>query len=392
MPGQKAPSLQSRHNEALVQLENYKLLVESVEDYAIFLLDSGGHIISWNKGAQKTKGYRKSEILGKHFSDFYTPEDKQARKPERELEIAKQFGRVEDEDWRVRKDGSRFWANVVITALWDKAGKLVGFAKVTRDLTERKQHEDDLRKANNLLRQQQYELTKLNESKDEFISLASHQLRTPATAIKQLLGIILQNFHVDLDHTLPIIQKAYDANDRQISIVNSLLQVAQLDAGKINLNKTVIDVKELLKDVIDEQSDTYSSRSQTLKFSCVKKPVRIVGDARYLRMAFENIIDNASKYTRDKGKIAVSISKDDQHVCVSVSDTGVGIPKESIPELFVKFKRIPNELTQKVSGSGLGLYWVREVITLHGGNVDVASEPRVGTTFVVSLPGAAASA
>src|ERR1044072_5108150 len=128
-------TLQTRHDAVLAELERYRLLVESVQDYAIFLLDVDGNVLTWNIGAEKNKGYKAHEIIGKHFSTFYLENDKAAGKPERELELAQKFGRVEDEDWRVRKDGTQFWANVVITALYDPSGDLAGYAKVTRDLT-----------------------------------------------------------------------------------------------------------------------------------------------------------------------------------------------------------------------------------------------------------------
>ena len=135
---QKPTTLRLKHTATLAELERYKLLIENVEDYAIFLLDTDGCVQTWNKGAQKNKGYTADEIIGKHFSTFYRQDDIDANKPERELTLARQLGRVEDEDWRVRKDGSQFWANVVITALKDDNGDLVGYAKVTRDLTDRK--------------------------------------------------------------------------------------------------------------------------------------------------------------------------------------------------------------------------------------------------------------
>jgi PAS domain S-box-containing protein len=387
MPNNDSPSLQTRHDKTLVELENYKLLVENVKDYAIFLLDINGNIRTWNKGAQKIKGYAPEEIIGKHFSTFYLQDDIDAKKPERELVIARKVGRVEDEDWRVRKDGSRFWANVVITALFSNSGKLVGYAKVTRDLSERKQQEDDLRRANVLLRKQQQELKALNESKDEFISLASHQLRTPATGIKQLLGLLLEGFEGELPARLHmLIQKAYEANDRQISIVNSLLQVAQLDAGKVALRKSAIDAGTLLQEVVDEQADTIANRHQTIRYLLPPKPIYTHGDQKYLRMALENIVDNASKYTYENGKITVKISIKNNEVLISVADTGVGIPQEHLPDLFQKFKRIPNELSQKVSGSGLGLYWVRKVIELHGGRIDASSAHKKGTTVLIRLP------
>lgn len=383
----KTLSLRSEHTHALAEIEKYKLLVESVEDYAIFMLDTTGHIRTWNKGAVRNKGYQESEIIGKHFSVFYLQDDIDAKKPQRELEIALRIGRVEDEDWRVRKDGSRFWANVVITALFDASGNHVGFAKVTRDLSERKHHEDELRQANTLLRKQQQELTALNEAKDEFISLASHQLRTPATAIKQLLGVLLEGYQGDVpDAQLPLIQKAYDANDRQISIVNSLLQVAQIDAGKVILRKSSVDISELLQDVIDEQADTVAKRRQTVRYERGARPHNAEVDQKYLRMALENIVDNASKYTPSGGTITIDCRIVGRELAISVIDTGVGIPEEQLPNLFQKFVRISNELSQKVSGSGLGLYWVREVIQLHGGRIAVTSKPGEGTAVTLYVP------
>lgn len=387
MPDTTMSSLQSKHDTRLVELESYKLLIDSVEDYAIFLLDPEGTIMTWNKGAQKTKGYEPHEIIGRHFSSFYLKDDIDARKPERELEIAMRVGRVEDEDWRVRKDGTRFWANVVITALFDPSGKLVGYAKVTRDLTERKQHEDALRKTNALLIKQQQDLRALNESKDEFISLASHQLRTPATGVKQLLGLLIQGFEGDVHpRHRDIIEKAYQANDRQISIVNSLLQVAQLDAGKVRLRKTNTDIGSLLHEIIEEQADTIASRHQTADYSSPAEPIYCAADPKYLRMALENVIDNASKYTPEEGRITVRAAQGRSGITITVTDTGVGIPKERLNELFQKFKRIPNELSQKVSGSGLGLYWAQQVVSLHGGCVDVTSVQGKGTTVTISLP------
>lgn len=380
-------SLRATHTDTVEELERYKLLVESVQDYAIFFMDKDGYIQTWNKGAQRFKGYAADEIIGKHFSNFYLREDVDDKKPERELAIARQVGRVEDEDWRVRKDGSRFWANVVITALRDKDGELVGFAKVTRDLTDRKRQENELRDFNTVLRKQREELRKLNESKDEFISLASHQLRTPATAIKQLLALLIEGFESDVpEHIVPILKKAYDSNERQIGIISSLLKVAQIDAGKVALRKSAVDINELVEDVIDEQRENFTSRAQRVVFEPLDRPTLVSADSQYFRMALDNIVDNASKYTHPKGTVKVTIEKDRGMVVVSVKDSGVGIGEADLATLFTKFKRIPNDLSQKVAGSGLGLYWVQRVMDLHDGRVEVESELGQGTTFRLYLP------
>jgi PAS domain S-box-containing protein len=383
----KISSLQTRHDETVAELKRYKMLVESVQDYAIFLMDKNGYIQTWNKGAEKNKGYTADEIIGKHFSIFYTPKDIKAKKPARELVEAQELGRTEDEDWRVRKDGSKFWANVVITALRDKSGELVGYAKVTRNLTERKQQEDNLREANVVLLKQQEELTLLNKSKDEFISLASHQLRTPATAIKQLLGLALEGLAGEVPAEMrPILQRSYESNERQINIVNSLLKVAQIDAGKVILRKEQTDANQLIKDITDEYQDTITERKQTMTLNLTTDSAVISADRQYLRMALENIIDNASKYTYENGTVSVTTVVEDHDFIVSIADTGVGISPDEIATLFEKFKRVNNDLSQKVAGSGLGLYWAQKVIELHNGDIRVESEINKGTIFRIYLP------
>jgi len=381
-------NLRSKHTATLEELDRYKLVVEAVEDYAIFMLDAKGYIQTWNKGAQKNKGYKPEEIIGKHFSIFYRKEDKDAKKPERELELATQIGRVEDEDWRVRKDGSEFWANVVITALRDEEGKLVGFAKVTRDLTERKKNEDTLRSNNAVLIKQQKDLQALNISKDEFISLASHQLRTPATAIKQLLGMATQGFLGEVEpRLLDIIQRAYEANERQIRIVDNLLRVALLDAGKVVLRKKSINLPEYLADIVTEHAGSIVKRNQVIELKISKSaPGFISIDADHLRMAIGNLIDNASKYSHEDSKIVLKASANKKDCVIAVRDAGVGIQPGEHQVLFTKFSRVQNELSDKVGGSGLGLYWVKRVVKMHGGKVDISSNKGPGSTFFIKLP------
>lgn len=383
----KAGALQTEHKKTLSELERYKILVENVQDYAIFFMDPGGYIQTWNKGAEKNKGYTHKDIIGKHFSIFYSDQDNADKKPEQELEIAKKVGRVEDEDWRYRKDGSKFWANVVITALYDEQNNLQGFAKVTRNLTERKVNEDSLRSANSLLQEQQKELQRLNESKDEFISLASHQLRTPATAIKQLLGLMLEGFEGELPQNIrSLLEKTYESNERQISIVNSLLKVAQVDSGKVVLRKKSLDLNEIVRSLIKQYTGIIKLKEQVISVNLQAEPLFGYIDEQYYRMALENILDNASKYTENGGNITISSKMVGDHAVISIADSGVGISPENISSLFAKFNRIPNDLTYKVAGSGLGLYWAEKIIDLHQGAIEVDSELKKGTTFSVSVP------
>lgn len=378
------------HEKTLVQqVEFYQLLVESIQDYAIFMLDSTGHVASWNKGAQKLKGYTPNEIIGKHFSAFYTPEDMRRNKPARELEKAMKDGRIEDEYWRVRKDGSRFWANVVITALRDDAGELVGFAKVTRDLTDRKSHEVALKKTNAGLKRQQAELETLNAAKDEFIAIASHQLRTPATGVKQFLGLLIEGYAGELTKTQKqFLRRAYDTNCRQIDLVNSLLRVAQVDAGKVVLFKRSTDIAGMIIEITEEMKGTVEARNQTMCIECAAEtPIEAVVDPARFRMVLENLMDNASKYTPNGGTITIGAETKSDELTVWVRDTGVGVSGASVGKLFTKFSRLPNSLSDTVSGSGLGLYWVKKIVELHDGVIEVVPNEGEGSTFTLRLPG-----
>ncbi len=369
------------------QGERYRLLVESVRDYAIFMLDTEGHVATWNEGAKRLKGYTEEEVLGKHFSIFYSPESIANGKPERILTAAVRDGRVEDEGWRVRKDGTRFWADVVITALFDKSGTLQGFAKVTRDLTERKAMEDELEAANRELQQREEMLTALSEAKDEFILLASHQLRTPATGVKQYLNLILQGFVGEVpEHIREMVAKANDSNERQIDLINDLLQVARLDAGKVILARRPHDIQKIIIDVAAEQGTAIRGRNQELVVEVSEKPVIAYVDEQRLRMVFENIIDNASKYTPQGGKIKVTATTDNKWLKVGIKDTGVGIKPDDLKRLFTKFSRLPNELSNVVGGTGLGLYWASRIVELHSGTITVKSTPGKGSEFIVFIP------
>lgn len=368
-------------------LEFSRLLVNTIQEYAIFLLDTSGHIATWNPGAQKLKGYTADEIIGKHFSVFYPEKANNEGKPAWELEVAEATGHVEDEGWRVRKDGTKFWANVVITALRDDTGELVGFAKVTRDLSERKRHEIELRRANVLLKRQSAELQVLNKSKDEFISLASHQLRTPASGVKQFLGLLLEGYAGKMsDKQVDFLSRAYESNERQIELINDLLRVAQVDAGKVILHQDLADINLLIENVTNEQMDKFLSRHQRVVMKLPREHVIATIDAARFRMVLENLIDNASKYTPEKGSVTIAVKPDEQDITISITDTGVGIDKVSITKLFKKFSRIPNYLSDTVGGSGLGLYWAYKIVLLHKGTIDVTSQPGKGTTFTICIP------
>jgi signal transduction histidine kinase len=230
-------------------------------------------------------------------------------------------------------------------------------------------------------------LIELNRTKDEFISLASHQLRTPATGVKQYVGMVLEGFVGNIsDAQRSILTKAYESNERQLRIVSDLLKVAQVDAGKVNLKKDSVNLISLTKDVIKEQEGTFKARQQKVEFKHPRSIVLATIDKDRIRMVIENLLDNASKYSGEATSISVKITDEIDSISIIISDHGVGIAPADQDRLFEKFSRIHNSLSTHVGGTGLGLYWARKIVDLHGGIINVSSAENQGTTFTIHLP------
>lgn len=237
------------------------------------------------------------------------------------------------------------------------------------------------------LEDQQHQLEDLNRAKSDFVSLASHQLRTPATGVKQYLGILLEGMAGVLDPSQKkFIENAYASNERQLKIIDDLLTTASFDAGTVKLHFNEFDMRKLLKDIIDEQHGTFKKRSQKVIFSVSNSQIPIRADRDNLRMALENIIENAGKYSGKGKRVVINAKQEKNQVIVCVSDEGVGISKENIAKVFDKFTRVINPLSASVGGSGLGLYWANNIVKLHGGHISITSKPRKGSTFRINLP------
>lgn len=231
------------------------------------------------------------------------------------------------------------------------------------------------------------EKAEIQSAKDELLALASHQLRTPATGVKQYIGMIREGYAGKVNREQrTYLDKAYESNERQLQTINQMLFVARSDAGNIKLDIVQIDVVSLVRDVLDEQKSFITEKQQKLLFKKDVDSLHLDGDTRYLRMAIENIISNASKYTPTKGTVAVTIKSSSSSVSIIIKDTGVGVSQQDYPLLFQKFSRIPNELTNKVSGSGIGLYLSKTIVEAHQGSISFTSSPGQGSTVVVKLP------
>jgi PAS domain S-box-containing protein len=371
--------------------ERLRLLVESVRDYAIFMLDVNGNVTTWNSGAASIKGWSASEILGKHFGIFYPPEDLAARRPERELEIAATEGRYEEEGFRVRKNGERFWANVIITAVHDpRTGELRGFAKVTRDLTERRQLERDARAAAERAGREQtraVEAQKAIRMRDEFISVAAHELRTPLTALQlkvQSVELAMRaNQHVpEAARHVERLSGALRQVARLTDLVERLLNVSRIVQGKLVLSFEEIDLSAVARQVVDDLREQAQQAGSSLRLDA---PPSLLGqwDRPRLEQTLVNMISNAIKYGNGK-PIEVFVEQAGDRARMAVRDHGIGIAPEDTERIFARFERAAP--AQNYGGLGLGLYVTRSIVEAHGGTIQVQSTPGHGATFIIELP------
>ncbi|HET9451235.1 MAG TPA: PAS domain-containing sensor histidine kinase, partial [Aggregicoccus sp.] len=356
-----------RADEALRQSEErFRLIVECVQDYAIFMLDPQGHIATWNRGAQRIKGYRAEEIIGSHFSRFYPEEEVRAGKPDMELVVATRDGRFEEEGWRVRKDGSLFWASVVITALRDGSGELRGFAKVTRDFTDRKRAEE------------QRELHGLREAvraRDEFLSVASHELKTPLTPIQLKLSGLLLSLRRNPSEGIPTsrLERDLEIAGRQVKrlsdLVEELLDVSRISTGLLRLEPAPMELTALVREVVARYAPQAAAAGSTLELQA-DGAVNGTWDRQRLEQVVTNLVTNAIKYGGGQ-PIRVQVSLEEAHAVLRVQDRGIGIPLEQQPHIFERFVRAVSE--RHFGGLGLGLFIAQQITEGHGGHIEVHS-------------------
>ena len=377
------------YEESLRQSEErLRGLVEQVRDYGIFMLDEKGRIVSWNEGARRIKGYSEEEILGKYFSIFYPEEDILSGKPAHELKVARKEGKYEEEGWRLRKGGERFWAHVVITAVYKSDGTHIGFSKVTRDLTERKKAEQQLRDSfeqyKSLASELQLanrELQLANEELEQFTSIASHDLQEPLRTIKSFLLVIEKKIESgDYENIDTYISKAVNGTNRMRELILNLLQYTQL--GKKQVQMGDVNVGELVHQALQNlKSFAESSRAQ-IEFDCQVDTIQ--GDRIQLVQLMQNLLSNAIKFT-DKEKPLVSIScvPENGHVKFAVSDNGIGISPEDQHKVFEIFRRLNTE--KEYPGTGIGLAICKKIVDKHNGRIWPESTSGKGTTFYFTL-------
>lgn len=362
--------------------EAFRLLVEAVLDYAIFLLGPDGRVLTWNLGAQRIKGYSAAEIIGQHYSVFYTPEDRANGRPKRVLDGAERDGHYEDEGWRLRRDGSRFWADVVVTALRDANGRTYGYAKVTRDLTERRASEERERK---LLAAQEARKAaeEALQARDQFLGIASHELRTPIASL-HLATQALEHAHragkLDDERLEKSLARMNSATDRLTSLVSELLDVTRLAASERYLALALTDIGALVRERIDALVDAgYGDRLRVRSAA----DVRARADPRRLDQVVTNLVDNALKYST--GAVEIQLEPADDGFLISVADSGIGLDEDGLRHLFEPFGRAHN--AAEIQGMGLGLYIARQIVERHGGWIRAVSPGlNEGSIFRVWMP------
>ncbi|MEO7775687.1 MAG: PAS domain S-box protein [Steroidobacteraceae bacterium] len=361
-----------KHEEELELSEKrFRLLVEGVTEYAIIMLDSDGYVSSWNAGAERIKGYQSDEIIGKHLSRFYPSEDVVANKPWRQLATARETGRATDEGWRVRKDGSLFWAHAILTTLHDNEGHIYGFAKVTQDLTQRRDAEN---------------LAETAQRMHEFIAMLAHELRNPLAPIRNAIALMGRRGLGD-----PTFESMRQMIDRQSALLtrllDELLDVNRIARGEFVIDRQSMDLLEVVARAREASGPLIGARDHKLHLSVPAGPIAVSGDLLRLTQALVNLLNNAAKYTPPGGNIWLTVRVDGSEAQIIVEDDGQGIPEDKLEQVFNLFMQVEPNSGSALGGLGVGLALVRRIVDLHGGSVRARGRgERQGTIFTLKLP------
>lgn len=372
-------SLERRVSERSRELEEserrYRLLVEGIQDYAIYLLDAKGRVATWNVGAERIKQYHASEVLGKHFSIFYPADVIVSGHPDEELRTADSEGQYREEGWRVRKNGNLFWASVLITPVRDADGIVTGYSKVVRDMTAQ-------RNAEQLLIAEQKRAEEANRAKSSFLAAMSHEIRTPMNAI---LGMADLLWETELNE----IQREYVGRFRRagtnlLSLINDILDLSKIESGQFELESVPFNLPDLIERTMELMSPRASMKKVALTASVPPGTPSFIGDPGRLQQILNNIIGNAIKFT-ERGGVTLSVKPhpDGQpvHLFFKVRDTGIGIPADKLTSIFEDFKQAESSTTRRFGGTGLGLGICRRLVNRMGGNLTVESVLGEGSVF-----------
>jgi PAS domain S-box-containing protein len=361
----------------------YQLMVDSVREYAIFMLDPKGHIASWNRGAERIKGYTANEIIGQHFSVFYPQKDIDSGKPAYELVMAEKYGTFEDEGFRLKKNGTPFWASVILTAVRDDDGTLLGFAKVTRDLTERRANEQralaDTRRI--------AEAEAANTAKTEFLTAMSHELRTPLNAIGGYTDLLTLGLAGPVTpEQVEFLDRIRKSQQHLMSVISDLLNFSRIEAGHLTYNITAVPLSQVVDMVFPMTQNQSAAKGVILERGATAADSVVLGDASKIGQILLNLLSNAIKFTSVGGKVTISVTSTPSTGSICVSDTGAGIPAEKQESIFEPFVQLGRSLSSAHEGTGLGLAISRELAQAMAGSLTVVSAEGVGSTFMLTLP------
>ncbi|HET9668362.1 MAG TPA: PAS domain-containing sensor histidine kinase [Casimicrobiaceae bacterium] len=363
-----------RFGEAL-----FALLVETVEDYAIFAMDADGTIVHWNAGAARITGYSEEDILGQQIDILFTPEQIAEGAPARELQVARDTGRAEDERWHMRKDGGRFFALGIVVPLRKADGSLVGFGKILRDRTDIKEMQETLKKRTERLEEE-------DRQKNRFLATLSHELRNPLAPLTNAVAILRVHSR-NAPRLLPIVDLMDRQLDRLEGLVDDLLDVTRITQGKLRLRKVRMDLTQVVREAADAIRISAESRNVTVTLAAPPDPVFVEGDRQRLLQVFGNLLENAAKFTPEGGSISAVVDDETPEAVVRVRDTGVGIRPEDAERIFELFTQGSVALDEAREGLGLGLAIVRDLVAMHGGSVQAQSAGvDKGSEFIVRLP------
>jgi PAS domain S-box-containing protein len=358
-----------------------RLAAEQSPEHAFMLMDAGGRFTWWSPGAEHIFGYPRDEMIGQPSAKIFVGEDNEKGLAEHEMAVAIEHGPAEDDRWQERMDGSRFWATGALVALRDPDGSLLGFAKILRNRTDLKEQLETLRNHGMRLDQEA-------RRKDVFLSTLSHELRNPLAPLANSVKIIRMTVQgePDVDYALKVIERQVDLLHR---LVDDLLDLTRITAGKVELKRRHMSIQEVIEQAVDATQSVIADRKHQLEMIMPPATLMVDVDPDRMSQVFVNLLTNAAKYTPAGGTIWVKVTMEGNEVVARVEDNGVGIPTDMLPKIFELFTQVESSRSMSQGGLGIGLSLVKDLVTLHGGSVQVRSEGTgKGSDFAVRLPAA----
>lgn len=373
--------------------ELLQLIVENVRDYAIFVQDTDGLIVSWNPGVEHILGYAEKEFVGRHVSIIFTPEDIENGEVEKKMQTAASEGRAENRRWRVHKDSSRFWVNGILMPLADGDGNLRGYAKILRDDSDRKKYEDEReellageRKARRQAERLRFEIERAKQAQDEFLALLAHELRSPLNAILGWVRILRKGL-ANEQQTAKALETIEKNAESQNQLIEDVFDASRINFGKLRLNIQPMSLGEAVIDAVESFRPAAEAKNISLKTALNAESVFVMGDADRMRQVVANLISNAVKFTGNDGLIVVRLENSCSDAILIIEDNGQGISAELLPSVFDRYAQADNVSTRGNAGLGLGLPLVRKLVEQHGGTATAQSSGKgCGAVFTIRIP------